>query len=158
MLSGYPVFSRRFVKSFPAVASGFETETEFSVHALEMRMPINEVRTAYKDRPAGAVSKLQTWSDGQRILRTIVQLVKQERPLQFFSVAGLILLLIGAGPGTPVIIEFPDTGLVPRLPTAVLATGFVLLSFPSLSAGLTLESIAQGRKEMERHSYLAIPA
>ena len=157
MLSGYRVFSRRFVKSFPAVATGFETETEFSVHALEMRMPIDELRTAYKDRPAGAASKLQTYRDGLRILRAIVQLVKQERPLQFFSIAGLFLALLGIGLGVPVILTFLATGLVPRLPTALLATGLMLLSFLSFSVGLILESVAQGRKEMKRLAYLGIP-
>jgi hypothetical protein len=158
MLSGYRVFSRRFVKSFPAVASGFETETEFSVHALEMRMPIDELRTAYKDRPAGAASKLQTYTDGLRILRAIVQLVKQERPLQFFSISGLFLALLGIGFGIPVILTFLETGLVPRLPTALLAMGLMLLSFLSFSVGLILESVAQGRKEMKRLAYLGIPA
>ena len=158
MLSGYRVFSRRFVKSFPAVATGFETETEFSVHALEMRMPIDELRTAYKDRPAGAASKLQTYRDGLRILRAIVQLVKQERPLQFFSLCGLFLGLLGIGLGTPVILTFLETGLVPRLPTAVLATGCMSLSFLSFSVGLIIESVAQGRKELKRLAYLSTPA
>jgi hypothetical protein len=158
MLSGYRVFSRRFVKSFPAVASGFETETEFSVHALEMRMAIDELRTPYKDRPAGTASKLRTYSDGLRVLRAIVQLVKQERPLQFFSISGLFLALLGFGLGVPVILTFLETGLVPRLPTALLATGLMLLSFLSFSVGLILESVAQGRKELKRLSYLGIPA
>ncbi len=157
MLSGYRVFSRRFVKTFPALATGFETETEFTVHALELRMAIGEVRTAYRDRPAGSQSKLRTWSDGARILRTIVILVKEERPLQFFSVAGLALLLLGVGLGIPVVLDFLATGLVPRLPTAVLAMGFVLLSFLSLAAGLILDSVTRGRKEAKRLAYLAVP-
>jgi glycosyltransferase involved in cell wall biosynthesis len=157
MLSGYRVFSRRFVKTFPALATGFETETEFTVHALELRMAIGEVRTAYRDRPAGSQSKLRTWSDGARILRTIVILVKEERPLQFFSLAGLALLLLGVGLGIPVVLDFLATGLVPRLPTAVLAMGFVLLSFLSLSAGLILDSVTRGRKELKRLAYLAVP-
>jgi hypothetical protein len=158
MLSGYRAFSRRFVKSFPALATGFETETEFTVHALELCMAIGEVRTAYRDRPAGSVSKLRTYSDGLRILRTIVVLVKEERPLQFFSLCGLALLLLGAGLGLPVVMDFLATGLVPRLPTAVLATGLVLLSFLSLAAGLILDSVTRGRKELKRLAYLAIPA
>ena len=158
MLSGYRVFSRRFVKSFPALAAGFETETEFTVHALELRMPIGELRTAYRDRPAGSVSKLRTYSDGLRILRTIVVLVKEERPLQFFSLCGALLLVAGLLLGLPVVSEFLRTGLVPRLPTAVLATGFVLLSFLSFVCGLILDSVTRGRKEMKRLAYLAVPS
>jgi glycosyltransferase involved in cell wall biosynthesis len=157
MLSGYRVFSRRFVKSFPALATGFETETEFTVHALELRMAIGEVATRYRDRPAGSASKLRTYSDGLRILRTIVVLVKEERPLQFFSLSGLVLLLLGIGLGVPVVLEFLATGLVPRLPTAVLATGLVLLSFLSFAAGLILDSVTRGRREMKRLAYLSVP-
>jgi glycosyltransferase involved in cell wall biosynthesis len=158
LLSGYRVFSRRFVKSFPALAAGFETETEFTVHALELRMPIGELATRYSDRPAGSASKLRTVSDGLRILRTIVVLVKEERPLQFFASSGLLLLVLGVGVGLPVVAEFLRTGLVPRLPTAVLATGLVLLSFLSFAVGLILDSVTRGRKEMKRLAYLAIPA
>lgn len=157
MLSGYRTFSRRFVKSFPALTSGFEIETEFTIHALELRMPIGEVATAYRERPVGSSSKLRTFADGLRILRTIVVLVKDERPLQFFSLMGMILLLTGLGFGLPVVAEFTRTGLVPRLPTAVLATGFVLLSFLSLVCGLILDSVARGRREMKRLFYLSIP-
>ena len=157
MLSGYRVFSRRFVKSFPAAATGFETETEFTVHALELRMAIGEMPTRYRDRPAGSASKLRTFRDGVRILRTIVVLVKEERPLQFFSVCGLLLLLLGVGSGVPVVLEFLTTGLVPRLPTAVLATGLVLLSFLSFASGLILDSVTRARKEVKRLAYLALP-
>ncbi len=157
MLSGYRVFSRRFVKSFPALSEGFETETELTVHALELRMAIGEVRTAYRERPAGSASKLRTYGDGLRILRTIVILVKEERPLQFFSLGGALLLLLGIGLGVPVVLEFLAIGLVPRLPTAVLATGLVLLSFLSFSAGLILDSVTRGRKEFKRLTYLALP-
>jgi len=157
MLSGYRVFSRRFVKSFPALASGFETETEFTVHALELRMPIAELPTAYRERPAGSASKLRTYSDGIRILRSIAMLVKEERPLQFFSIIGFVLFLAGIGLGVPIIAEFVRTGLVPRLPTAVLATGLVLLSFLSFTCGLILDSVSRGRRELKRLSYLAIP-
>jgi glycosyltransferase involved in cell wall biosynthesis len=157
MLSGYRAFSRRFAKTFPALATGFETETEFTVHALELRMAIGEVPTPYRDRPAGSVSKLRTYSDGFRILRTIVILVKEERPLQFFSLCGLALLLLGIGLGVPVVVQFLATGLVPRLPTAVLATGLVLLSFLSFAAGLILDSVTRGRKEFKRLAYLAVP-
>ncbi len=158
MLSGYRVFSRRFIKSFPALASGFETETEFTVHALELHMPIGELRTTYRERRAGSVSKLRTVHDGLRILRTIVMLVKDERPLPFFSLAGLLLLVVGLLLGTIVILEFLRTGLVPRLPTAVLATGLVLLSFLSFTCGLILDSVARGRREMRRLAYLSHPA
>ncbi len=158
MLSGYRVFSRRFVKSFPALSGGFETETEFTVHALELRMPIGEVPTSYKERPAGSESKLRTYSDGFRILRTIVLLVKEERPLAFFATIGAVLLLLAVFVAVPVLTEFVRTGLVPRLPTAVLATGLVLLSFLSLTCGLILDSVTRGRKELKRLSYLAISA
>ncbi len=157
MLSGYRAFSRRFAKTFPALATGFETETEFTVHALELRMAIGEVATRYRDRPAGSVSKLRTYTDGLRILRTIVILVKEEKPLQFFSLCGLVLLLLGISLGVPVVLDFLATGLVPRLPTAVLATGLVLLSFLSFAAGLILDSVARGRKEFKRLAYLAVP-
>lgn len=158
MLSGYRIFSRRFVKSFPALAAGFETETEFTVHALELNMPVGEVQTAYRERPVGSASKLRTWSDGVRILRTILLLVKEQRPLQLFLAAGALLALFGLGIGLPVVGEFWATGLVPRLPTAVLATGLILLGFLSTACGLILDSVARGRKEMKRLAYLSIPA
>jgi glycosyltransferase involved in cell wall biosynthesis len=157
MLSGYRAFSRRFVKSFHALATGFETELEFTVHALELFMPIGDVRIQYRARPAGSTSKLRTWRDGLRILRAIIVLVKEERPLQFFSLCGLALLLAGLILGLPVVLEFLASGLVPRLPTAVLATGFVLLSFLAFASGLILDSVARGRKEMKRLAYLAQP-
>jgi len=158
MLSGYRVFSRRFVKSFPALASGFETETEFTVHALELKMPVGEMETEYKDRPTGSQSKLRTYSDGFRILRTIVLLVKEERPLQFFAASGLVLAILSIVLAVPIVSEFLRIGLVPRLPTAVLSTGLMVLSFLSFTCGLILDSVARGRKEMKRMSYLAIPA
>jgi hypothetical protein len=157
MLSGYRVFSRRFVKSFPALASGFETETEFTIHALELRMPIGEIASRYNERSAGSVSKLRTYSDGARILFTIVKLVKEERPLQFFGMVGGALLIGGIGLGLPVVVEYFNTGLVPRLPTAVLSTGLVLLAFLSSTAGLVLDSVARGRKELKRLIYLGYP-
>lgn len=156
MLSGYRVFSRRFVKSFPALAAGFETETEFTVHALELYMPVGEVATLYRERPAGSASKLHTIRDGLRILRTILVLVKEERPLPFFFVSGALILLTGILLSVPVLVEFWRTGLVPRLPTAVLSTGLVLLSFLAFTCGLILDSVARGRKEMKRLAYLAI--
>lgn len=157
MLSGYRVFSRRFVKSFPALSAGFETETEFTVHALELRMPVDEVTTAYRERPEGSTSKLRTIQDGLRILRTILVLTREERPLQFFFLSGAVILLTGLLLAVPVVVEFWHTGLVRRLPTAVLSMGLVLLSFLAFSCGLILDSVARGRKEMKRLAYLAIP-
>jgi glycosyltransferase involved in cell wall biosynthesis len=158
VLSGYRAFSRRFVKSFPALAGGFETETEFTVHALELEMPIGEIIVGYRERPAGSTSKLRTWSDGLRILRTILVLVKEGRPLQFFAAAGTTLLLAALIIGTPVVVEYLHTGLVPKLPSALLATGLVLLSSLTLVCGLVLDSVERGRKEMKRLAYLAIPS
>lgn len=157
MLSGYRVFSRRFVKSFPALSSGFETETEFTVHALEQAMPIGELPTRYVERPAGSESKLKTYSDGFRILGMIINLVKQERPLMFFSCISSVALLCGIALGLPVVLDFFRTGLVPRLPTAVLATGLVTLAALSMSCGLILDSVALGRREAKRLAYLALP-
>ena len=158
MLSGYRVFSRRFVKSFPALSSGFETETELTIHALELRMPLAELETPYRDRAEGSTSKLNTYKDGVRIIFTILTLVKEERPLQFFSLIALILFLLGVGISIPILIEFHRTHLVPRFPTAFLAVGIVLLSFLSLVCGLVLDSVARGRKEAKRMMYLSIPA
>jgi glycosyltransferase involved in cell wall biosynthesis len=157
LLSGYRVFSRRFVKSFPALSSGFETETEFTVHALALHMPVDEVRTNYRNRAVGTSSKLNTYIDGFRILRAIVTLVQQERPLQVFSLAALAFLTLGVSLGIPVVLEFLNTGLVPRLPTAVLSMGLMLLGFLSLACGLILDAVSRGRKENKRLAYLAIP-
>jgi hypothetical protein len=156
MLSGYRVFSRRFVKSFPALSSGFETETEFTIHALALHMPMREVRANYRNRPAGTRSKLNTFVDGMRILRAILRLIQHERPLQVFFLAALVHLSLGFSLGVPVVIEFLHTGLVPRLPTAVLATGLVLLASLSVSCGLILDAVSRGRKESKRLAYLAI--
>jgi glycosyltransferase involved in cell wall biosynthesis len=158
MLSGYRVFSRRFVKSFPALSAGFETETEFTVHALQLALPIGEVRTPYSERPVGSASKLRTVSDGLRILRLILLLVKDERPLPFFSLCGAGLFVLGLGLGSIVLVEFWRTGLVPRLPTAIVAAALVALSFLSLACGLILDSVGRGRREMKRLAYLAYRA
>ena len=157
MLSGYRVFSRRFVKSFPALSSGFEIETELTIHALELGMPVGEIDTPYKDRPEGSSSKLRTYSDGLRILRTIILLVKDERPMLFFSAAALVLFIAAVGLSIPIFVEFHRTHLVPRFPTAILSTGIMLLSFVALTCGLVLDSVARGRKEVKRLSYLALP-
>jgi glycosyltransferase involved in cell wall biosynthesis len=156
MLSGYRVFSRRFVKSFPALASGFETETELTVHALELRLPMAEVQTPYRDRPTGSTSKLRTFRDGFRILRTIVLLVKEERPLQFFTLTAIVLVALGLALGIPVVSEFLRTGLVPRLPTAVLATGSMIMAFISFVTGLILDTVTLARREIKRLHYLGL--
>jgi hypothetical protein len=158
MLSGYRVFSRRFVKSFPALAGGFEIETELTVHALEMRMPFTEVPTPYKERPPGSVSKLSTYRDGLRILFMIGKLVKEERPMQAFGVAALVLALSSLLLAVPLIMTYIDTGLVPRLPTAVLAAALMILSFLALTCGLILDSVTRTRREAKRLAYLAHPA
>jgi glycosyltransferase involved in cell wall biosynthesis len=158
MLSGYRVFSRRFVKSFPALSAGFEIETELTVHALEVGMPLAEVPTPYKDRPAGSVSKLSTFRDGFRILWLISKLVKEERPVQFFGIGAVVLALIAVVVAWPVFVTYFETGLVPRLPTAVLATGLMLLAFLSLVCGLILDTVTRARREIKRLAYLAQPA
>ncbi len=155
MLSGYRVFSRRFVKSFPAMAKGFEIETELVIHALDLCMPVGEISSAYSGRSAGSVSKLRTVRDGSRVFLTIALLIKEERPFQLFSCLAVLFLLAGASAGLPVVWEFWDTGLVLRLPTAVLAAGLMLLSFLSISCGLILDSVARARKEQLRLVYLS---
>lgn len=156
MLSGYRVLSRRFVKSFPALATGFETETELTVHALELRAPIAEVDTPYRDRPPGSASKLRTFRDGARILRTIVLLMKEERPLLFFSAIGLVLAGAAVVIAWPLLVTYLATGLVPRLPTAILATGLITLAFMSFVTGLLLDTVTLGRRELKRLHYLAL--
>ena len=157
LLSGYRVFSRRFVKSFPALASGFETETEFTIHALALHMPVAEMRAPYRERPVGSRSKLNTISDGLRILREIVKLIEQERPLRFFAFIMAILLSSALGLGVPVIISFLHSGLVERLPTALLSASLVLLAFLALGCGLVLDAVSRGRRELKRLAYLAVP-
>jgi glycosyltransferase involved in cell wall biosynthesis len=158
MLSGYRIFSRRFVKSFPALSAGFEIETELNVHALELRMNILEIDTPYKERPEGSVSKLSTFRDGWRILRTITHLIKEERPQDFFGIGFVLLFALSILLGTPVIVEFMETGLVPRFPTAILATGLMLLAFLSLVTGVILDTVTTSRREVKRLAYLAFEA
>lgn len=155
MLSGYRVFSRRFVKTFPALSRGFETETELTVHALALRMPFAEIATPYRSRPEGSASKLNTWRDGFRILFAIFMLVKEERPLPFFSALGTLFCLVSLALGYPVVTEWLQTGLVPRIPTAILATGLMLLGFLSYASGLILDTVTHGRTETKRLAYLA---
>lgn len=157
MLSGYRVFSRRFVKSFPALAQGFEIETELTIHALELRMPIAEIVTSYRERPPSSASKLSTFRDGWRILRTIVTLIKEERPLRFFALLGFVLAVVALVLAWPVFVEFQATGLVPRFPTAILCTGLMILAFLSLACGAILDTVTRGRREMKRLAYLGVP-
>lgn len=158
MLSGYRVFSRRYVKSFPAHAAGFETETELAVHALQLRMPVAEVDTAYGARPQGSQSKLRTWHDGTRILLTILRLFKAERPLLFFSLGFGACVLLALGLAVPLVLTYLHTGLVPRFPTAILCSALVLLGVLLLACGLILDTVTRGRVEAKRLAYLAIPA
>ena len=157
MLSGYRVFSRRFVKSFPILSSGFEIETELTIHALELRMATGEVETPYHARPKGSASKLNTFRDGWRILMTIGRLVRQERPLQLFATASAILATTSVVLFVPILIEFIETGLVLRFPTAILSTGLMILAFLSLVCGLILDTVTRGRQEAKRMRYLSIP-
>ena len=154
MLSGYRIFSRRFVKSFPALSQGFEIETE--IHALQLRMPVAEVPTRYLARPEGSASKLRTYSDGWKILMTIVRLFRMERPLAFFSILGAVFAAASIAIAIPIIVTYFQIGLVPRLPTAVLATGLMILAFLSGFCGLILDTVTRGRQEMKRLIYLNI--
>ena len=158
MLSGYRVFSRRFVKSFPVLSGGFEIETELTIHALELGMAVAEVDSPYYARPKGSASKLNTWSDGFRILRTIIRLYRAERPLPFFGAIGLMLAIASIGFAIPVVVTYLETGLVPRLPTAVLATGLMILASLSVAIGLVLDTVTRGRREMKLLAYLALRA
>jgi hypothetical protein len=158
IFSGYRVFSRRFVKSFPVLSAGFEIETEISVHALELKMPVGEIETAYVARPEGSVSKLSTYSDGFRILRTIVTLYRIERPLLFFGIIAAMLAAIAVILAVPLVMTYLHTHLVPRFPTAILVTGLGILAALNLFAGLILDTVVRGRREMRRLAYLAYPA
>jgi glycosyltransferase involved in cell wall biosynthesis len=157
ILSGYRVFSRRFVKSFPVLSDGFEIETELSVHALELALPVAEIETPYYARLEGSVSKLNTWSDGFRILGTILKLYRSEKPLRFFTAIGIFLALISVGFAIPVLVTYVETGLVPRLPTAVLSMGLMTMALLSASSGLVLDTVTRGRREMKLLAYLAQP-
>ena len=157
MLSGYRIMSRRFVKSFPAIASGFEIETELTVHALQLRLPIAESATPYRERPAASSSKLRTIPDGIRIVRLITRLIREERPLEFFSAIAALFALVSVVLAIPVVTEYLLTGLVPRLPTAVLSVGLMLVAFLSLTCGLILATVTRGRMEVKRLQYLSVP-
>jgi glycosyltransferase involved in cell wall biosynthesis len=155
MLSGYRVFSRRFVKSFPMLSSGFEIEAELTVHALELGLAVAEVETPYYARPEGSASKLNTWRDGYRILRTIVRLYRAERPLAFFGGIGIALCIAAVGLAVPVFVTYVETGLVPRLPTAIFSMGLMLLAFLSVAVGLVLDTVTRGRREVKLLAYLS---
>ena len=156
IFSGYRAFSRRFVKSFPVLSQGFEIETEMSVHALELRMPVGEVETAYGARPEGSASKLSTVRDGWRIFRTIVTLYRIERPVLFYGLTGALLLLAAIILAVPLVMTYIETGLVPRVPTAILVTGMTIVAVLCFFAGLILDTVTRGRREMRRLAYLAL--
>ncbi|MBV9882564.1 MAG: glycosyltransferase [Sphingomonadaceae bacterium] len=158
IFSGYRIFSRRFAKSFPALSRGFETETEISVHALELAMPVGEVVTAYGARPEGSESKLSTYRDGWRILKTILHLYRIERPVLFYGSFALVLALLALLLAVPLALTYLHTGLVPRVPTAILVTGLMILAFLSFFCGLILDTVVRGRREVRRLHYLSFPA
>jgi len=158
ILSGYRAFSRRFVKSFPILSGGFEIETELTVHALELELPVGEVATPYYSRPAGSASKLGTWTDGFRILWTVLKLYRAERPLALFGSLGIALAIVSIGLAIPVVVTYVQEGLVPRLPTALLSTGLMLLGFLSIACGLILDTVTRGRREVKLLAYLALRA
>jgi glycosyltransferase involved in cell wall biosynthesis len=158
MLSGYRVFSRRFVKSFPVLSGGFEIETELTIHALELELPVAEVPTPYYRRPTGSASKLNTWRDGIRILWTVLRLYRAERPLSFFTGLGVALAIAAIGLAIPIIVTYLHDGLVPRLPTLVLATSLMLVAFLAIASGLVLDTVTRGRREVKLLAYLALRA
>jgi len=158
IFSGYRAFSRRFVKSFPVLSEGFEIETEMSVHALELRMPVGEIETAYGARPEGSESKLSTFRDGWRILKTIGTLYRVERPVLFYGSIGALLVVAAIILAIPLVLTYLDTGLVPRFPTAILVTGMVVIAVLCFFAGLILDTVTRGRREMRRLAYLALAA
>ncbi|HYA06778.1 MAG TPA: glycosyltransferase family 2 protein [Xanthobacteraceae bacterium] len=158
ILSGYRVFSRRFVKSFPILSGGFEIETELTIHALELELPVGEVATPYYSRPLGSASKLSTWQDGFRIFGTVLKLYRAERPLPFFGTLGVALIIMSIGLAIPVIITYMQEGVVPRLPTAVLSTGLMLLGFLAIACGLILDTVTRGRREAKLIAYLSLRA
>ncbi|MGO4714743.1 glycosyltransferase family 2 protein [Bradyrhizobium sp. 2TAF24] len=155
ILSGYRVFSRRFIKSFPVLSDGFEIETELTVHALELSLPVAEIETPYCARPAGSQSKLNTWRDGFRILNTMIKLYRSEKPLRFFSTIGVVLAVSAVALSIPLAVTYLEEGIVPRLPTAVLSTGLMILAMLAVSSGLVLDTVTRGRREMKLLAYLA---
>ncbi|MDH5830103.1 glycosyltransferase [Luteimonas sp. M1R5S18] len=157
ILSGYRAFSCRFVKSFPARSEGFEIETELTVHALELQMPTSDIATLYKERPIGSTSKLRTWSDGLRILRTMLRLFSTERPISFYGAISVVTLIMAVAMGLPLIFTFLETGMVPRIPTALLVTALIVISVLSLLIGLVVDAVTRARKEAKMLAYLRFP-
>jgi hypothetical protein len=155
MLSGYRVFTRRFVKSFPVLSGGFEIETELTVHALELELPVGDMPTPYYSRPLGSASKLNTWRDGVRILKTVLRLYRAERPLALFTGIGISLAIAAVGLAIPIFVTYFHDGIVPRLPTAVLSTGLMVLAFLSIACGVILDTVTRGRRELKLLAYLA---
>lgn len=155
IFSGYRAFSKRFVKTFPVMTNGFDIEAELSIHALTLSIPFAEIKSEYSERPANSHSKLSTFKDGAKILLSIISLLKETRPLFFFGMISLLMCLLSIGIAYPIIGTFIETGLVPRLPTAVLSMGIMLISFLSLTCGLILDSISQGRMEIKKLNYLS---
>ena len=155
MLSGYRVFTRRFVKSFPVLSGGFEIETELTVHALELELPVGEIRTPYYSRPRGSASKLSTWKDGFRIMRTIFKIYRSERPLPFFGSIGVSLAIASFGFALPILLTFMREGIVPRLPTVILSTGLMVIAVLAIACGLVLDTVTRGRRELKLLAYLA---
>lgn len=158
MLSGYRAFSRRYVKSFPALSREFEIETELTIHSLHLRVPVAELPVGYKERPDGGESKLRTYRDGWRILRWIIEITRHERPALFHGVLAGVFALIALILGLPVIMDYLETGLVPRFPTAILASAITIIAFATLGLGYLLDAIRRGREEAARLSYLRLPA
>ena len=156
MLSGYRVMSRRFVKSFPISSSGFEIETEIAIHSLQLQVPFGEIESRYDSRPFGSQSKLSTWSDGFRILKMIVFLLKEQKPFYFFGLFFMFFLFLSVWISTPIILTWINTGLVPRIPTALLSTGLMILAFLSITVGIVLDSVSRARLEAKRLQYLSI--
>jgi hypothetical protein len=155
VLSGYRVFSRRFVKSFPALSDGFDIEAELSIHALELALPVGEVETPYYSRPEGSFSKLSTWSDGFRIMTTILKLLRSEKPLQFFNAVAAFLAIVSLALAIPVFITFVEQGIVPRLPTAVLSMGLMIMAMLAVTCAFVLDTVSRGRRETKLLAYLS---
>src|SRR5262245_25271424 len=158
VLSGYRAMSRRFVKSFPALSQGFEIEVELTIHAMELGVPIAEITAPYKERPVGSTSKLNTIGDGIRILSVIIVLMKEEQPLKFFGILGAFVFAVAMLLAFPLAVTYLETGLVPRLPTAVLVIGLTIISLLLLMSGLILDTVTRGRQEAKRMHYLSLPA
>ncbi len=154
IFSGYRVFTKRFVKTFPSTSKGFEIETEISVHSSQLRLPVREVNVSYSERPEGSISKLRTFFDGMGILRSMLTLMKDNRPFALFGFFSAVFMILSLLLGLPVLFDFIDTGLVARLPTAILSTGLAVFSVVSLSIGLALESISRLRLEAKLLAYL----